>query len=297
MSRSPAANASRRAMTLVEILVVVGVIAALIAIALPAMRALRGQAVMLSSQSNLKQVATYMHNYSTDNRGYVVPSRFDYSGAFGKSNVRSASPAGTVPNIGPLLQGSWTDILWTTQGLGPVLLEAGSSDDPPPSPTWDYRYDSPDYWAYRRAESIDKNVFRSTEPLQRPLGMSDADHDALPTPFGPGAGQRELGQPGYFAANDFFDSTGGNWYTMDMIRRPEHSLYAVDSRAGETIRLAPEAWDPDDPDCEVEFRYIGGMALVLFLDGHVTPESRWEDLADLQVAPRNIRVERLDQQN
>lgn len=281
----------RRGMTIVEMLVVVGIIAALAAILLPALNILRGQMKLLNSQSNLRQIAVYMGNYSIDNRGYIPPSQFDYSGPFLRSTVRGASPVGTQPNIGPLHRGSWADILWTTQNIGPIVPNF-SPDNPPPNPDWDYRFDSPDYYAYLANEEIEKDVFRSAVALQRPFGASVDDQ--LPTPFGPGAGSREQYQPGYFAANDFFDSIGGEWYTTAMIKRPAMSVYLVDSRAGETIAMTPEAWLPDSPTGEVEFRYIGEMACMLYLDGHVSTESKWVDLEDLQTR-RPIRIERLNE--
>lgn len=280
----------RLGMTLIEILVVVAVIAALIAILLPALNIIRGQVKLLTSQSNMRQVALYMNNYSGENRGYIPPSKFNYDGPFVRTTVRGPSPAGTTPNLGPLYQGSWSDILWTTQNVGPIVPEFDPMD-PPPSPTWDYRFDSPDYFAYRTGESISKDVFRSSVELKKPFGTA---FDELPTPFGLGAGTREQGQPGYFAANDFFDSTGGNWYTTAMIKRPMTSVYLVDSRAGETIAMTPEAWLPDSLTGEVEFRYIGDVTCMLFLDGHVDVQSKWTDLTDLQNS-RQVRVERLNE--
>jgi hypothetical protein len=84
-----------------------------------------------------------------------------------------------------------------------------------------------------------------------------------------------------------------------MIRQPANSVYVVDSRAGETIPLstvAPNAWKPAETDCEVEFRYVGDVCCMLFLDAHVTTSNKWIDLADLQ-NNRQTRVERLDQRN
>lgn len=292
---SPAAprrlSRSRAGMTLVEALVVIAVIAALIAILLPVLNIVRGQAKLLTSQSNMRQVALYMNNYSGDNRGTIVPSRFNYTGPYVRTKVRSESPAGVQPNMGPLYVGSWADVLWSTQDIGPIV-PAFDPADPPPSPTYDYRHDSPDYFAYRGGEDIPKDVFRSSVELKNPIGATIDDQ--LPTPFGPGAGFREKGQPGYFAANDFFDSTGGNWYTTAMIKRPAMSAYLVDSRAGECIPQTPEAWLPDTTDGQVEFRYAGDVCCMLFLDGHVTVESKWQDLPNLE-GTRQIRVRRLDE--
>lgn len=280
----------RRGMSLVEVMLVVAIIGLLMAVLLPALGILRGQTRMATSQSNMRQVATLLSLYDKDNRGYVVPSRFDYSANPGRSQVRSASPAGTQPNVGPLSQGSWTDILWTVNKMGPLALEFDPSGDTPPTATWDYRFDSPDYWAYKGVENVEKNIFRSTVPLAKPFGTQQDD---LPTPFGLGAGLRENGQPGYFAANNFFDSVTNGWYTNDMIKRPGQSVYLVDSRAGETIATTPDPWNVSSNTCEVEFRYVGDLTLMLYMDGHVTPESKWTDLTDLQ-QNRQIRVENLD---
>ena len=285
------ARRMRAGVTLVEIMVVVAVIAALVGILLPALGILRKNADMVASQSNLRTIGALMTTYSLDNRDHVLPSQFDYTLAAGKTQVRTPSPVNTTPNTGALLKGSWTDILWTIGKFGPIVPLGGTDV---PSPTWDYRYDSPDFWAYDRPDMVESNPFRSKAPLLKPF--SEVDGDARP--FGNGASIREKGQPGYFAANDFFDSRT-KWYTNAMIRQPGNSLYIVDSRAGETIPLpatATNAWKPADPGCEVEFRYVGDVCCMLFLDAHVTTSNKWIDLADLQ-NNRQTRVERLDQRN
>jgi prepilin-type N-terminal cleavage/methylation domain-containing protein len=279
----------RAGVTLVEIMVVVAVIAALVGILLPALGILRKNADLVSSQSNLRTIGALMTTYSLDNRDYVLPSQFDYTAAAGKTQVRTASPTGATPNTGAVLKGSWTDILWTIGKFGPIV-PTGSTDLP--SPTWDYRYDSPDYWVYTLPDVVASNPFRSKGRLLKPF--SEVDSDARP--FGNGASIREQGQPGYFAANDFFDSRS-KWYTNAMIRQPANSLYIVDSRAGETIPLpatASNAWKPSDAGCEVEFWYVCDICCMLFLDAHVTTSNKWIDLADLQ-NNRQTRVERLDQ--
>ena len=122
-----------------------------------------------------------------------------------------------------------------------------------------------------------------------------------------GAGAQERGEPGYFAANDFFNARpdrpdidpalepSGRWFTMGQVKRPEQSVYVVDSFAGEVINdpgmTYPQdvtAWEA--PELEVDFRY-NDACLMLFLDGHVNPEGPWLDLIDL--AARKIRVTNL----
>lgn len=59
----------RRAFTLVELLVVIGIIALLISILLPALSAARAQAASTASLSSLRQLAIGLHLYATDHKG------------------------------------------------------------------------------------------------------------------------------------------------------------------------------------------------------------------------------------
>jgi len=59
--------------TLVELLVVIGIIAVLISILLPAMSKARRQGELVRCQSNLKQIGAQMLIYSNDNGGWLFP--------------------------------------------------------------------------------------------------------------------------------------------------------------------------------------------------------------------------------
>jgi prepilin-type N-terminal cleavage/methylation domain-containing protein/prepilin-type processing-associated H-X9-DG protein len=69
----PSSRKPVRAFTLVELLVVIGIIALLIAILLPSLSAARQSAQQVVCQSNLRQVGILLSEYSNKWRGWLYP--------------------------------------------------------------------------------------------------------------------------------------------------------------------------------------------------------------------------------
>jgi prepilin-type N-terminal cleavage/methylation domain-containing protein/prepilin-type processing-associated H-X9-DG protein len=103
------------AFTLVELLVVIGIIAVLIGILMPALSAARKQAKLVACASNMRQIATAAILYCGDNKGYLPPrfnagiESINYSGN-GINNyiyLESQGTAGFACNLGILCTGGY----------------------------------------------------------------------------------------------------------------------------------------------------------------------------------------------
>jgi prepilin-type N-terminal cleavage/methylation domain-containing protein/prepilin-type processing-associated H-X9-DG protein len=88
---------SRRAFTLVELLVVIGIIALLVAILLPALNKARQQALLVNCAANLKSIGQAAYTYTVESKGFVPRDDFD-----GKENFWPTVYSRLMNNAFPL---------------------------------------------------------------------------------------------------------------------------------------------------------------------------------------------------
>lgn len=288
-----------KAFTLIEILVVLGIIALMIGLLFPALIRVGRIAKKTESMSRLRQINMWMGEYSVDNGDIILPSQFDYSDSTltpysGKVRSIPASTGGLTLSVGAEHQGTWADILWTVNNLSNL---AGSLTSAEADLGFSFRYDSPTRELYDFFDNDLINPLRSAA-----FNTKQAKEGGILTPYGIGADS--LGLPGFFAANDFFNNSPdvpdspplGFWHTNGQIRVPERSMYLVDSFYGEIIGTNEDAYvnpvaggsggfslldDDPNPTGEVDFRY-SGTCLMLFLDGHIENVGPWPNLDYLQ---------------
>jgi prepilin-type N-terminal cleavage/methylation domain-containing protein len=283
----------QRGFSLIEVLVVISIIGILAGLTITALSGVGGVDENLRSRNNMRQIHTWIENYAANHRDRVVPSQFDYFAENGLEVGKVACRTGyTVdngdevfwpetnnllhptgdPRMDFVAQGSWADILWVDSNLGddagvadfPLVQPGGGFSSNQDDIMVSYRYRAPDRHLYDFNSGFNKNPLRSlaVNTYNAPMRVGGLDIVVdnsqigegglgLPRPYGSGAWEK--GNPGFFAANNFFDARsdvdrdpGSGGSTIDrfvskgQLTAPAESMFLVDSFAGLVIGGGPD---------------------------------------------------------
>jgi prepilin-type N-terminal cleavage/methylation domain-containing protein len=212
--------------TLVELLVVIGIIALLIAILLPALQKARDQANRTACLSNMRQLGTAFIMYTGENKGYL-PYNTSFARAGSRLDGGGAYPAAYGKNR--VVNGDFVD---PASGTG--------SDFGPHPEDWIY-WQQKNAPAYRdiRESAIGKFLAADRAVLEKLLRCpSDTDADKRQPHPSSAAGE---------GAYTFSYSLNQNmsFRKMSEIRRSSEKLLLVEEHAANDARWAPGS--TDDP--------------------------------------------------
>jgi len=128
-------TARTKGFTLVELLVVIGIIALLISILLPSLNRARETANRVKCASNLRQIGQAIQLYSNENRGFFPRTYFDGSGTLTTSMVSNMGSQASDPFVGGSNSGVGINnvtaslfLLLRTQEIGSEVFTCPSSN-------------------------------------------------------------------------------------------------------------------------------------------------------------------------
>jgi len=261
---------SKRAFTLVELLVVIGIIALLISILLPVVGKVRRQADSTKCAANLHGMGQAWNMYVSQNKGICPPGRFEKTGpATGNSMYLIGKEMTYRPR--------WYEILGNTVGLvankTPVTddIDTWTIDNPwflcPAEPEWNNCRNFPYGYNYQtlgnarpKGDESDDAGWLKREWVNYPVpagrikgSMAVMAMDSMGTAAGK---PMEMRQRYYADGTKDPDSWGNKGFLVDPPRMGEKSDYADRERRNPEDRSGPHA------------RH-NGRANVVFCDGHV----------------------------
>lgn len=252
---------SRRAFTLVELLVVIGIIALLISILLPTLNRARQRAVTLQCASNLRQIAIGWQLYADGNKGTSCPGRM------AKLSGTNAYFVGNGEVFRPrwfVTLGSQTRVFaYRSPSPDPAEDNTKQVDNPVfLCPTEPERTNNRNYTYGYNHQFLGNSRFKpgTSQFINFPVKVTriKASQTVMAADaMGTAAGKALADRTGYRVdGSGDVNAVGNHAWSLDPPRLPGNNDYCDDSNRAPQHRSAPEA------------RHVG-LVNVAFCDGHV----------------------------
>lgn len=254
-------RSSFRAFTLVELLVVIGIIAILMAILLPALNRAKQQANQVKCQSNLRQIGQALLLYNTQHNGLVIPS-FTMTGVIGGPDVPLEGWASIMhrDKLIPGDRGIGTSVFTCPETLDIEGMAGGQTGNEPGKPKGWMDWPNLRLGSENVATTIPDRGFTQIIRVgywinaDNPIGAAVAVTPDLfytgSVGYGPGSNGVSIG----------FTRTSRFRYPSRLIALAD-GVYAGRQRDG---RIGMT-------NSRIGYRHPGDNAMVLFADGHVAP--------------------------
>ena len=246
-----------RAFTLVELLVVIGIIAILIAILLPALQAARAQAATIKCAASLKDISNAMAMYVNDNKGYLPAGQVNY-----QYNIEgidfSTAFAADVPGQKVADAARWFNLIgkyvMRSQSHGAAMTAEDMQQQYQRTVIWG----CPTFTGYIVASdpnSLKGGVNRNYPPyaMNRVPAFTATFPDPYGTPHFPGVPNSIYQFQGSLTAN------GGKWYKQIHFTNPSERALLGETRwlFLEARRPGSEAGIPGQPLLQNQTAYNG----------------------------------------
>jgi prepilin-type N-terminal cleavage/methylation domain-containing protein/prepilin-type processing-associated H-X9-DG protein len=228
--------------TLVELLVVIGIIAVLVGILLPTLGAVRKQAESTKCATALREIGTAVINYVNENRGYMIPARATNN--YNLDGIRYGA-ASDVPNVSSTTPAYWINFLAkyvTKSKMGTASTAAWEAAEAQKTVLWGCpsfeRYVSNTVGGFNRVQNGYGFNYTPTYSSNDPVSGGSYPRGYSDNSLGPNT-------PGLnsivASTNNWLQSrpTSGTWFKFNQYTKPAQRVLAADAQFWIIEALAP----------------------------------------------------------